>query len=142
MNETPQLIDFLKKPGEDELGTFTSFIYVFRPKNHQVFYINIINFYEGERPFVLFGQYFEDEFIGTDLNGKNGVASGFPNFNVDKSFNLGFLAMGGIMFGDTRKKMGSWGTPDTKQIESGLDSGPLILFREDAEDAVIITRFK
>ena len=57
------------------------------------------------RPFDL------QEFHGGDFedssNGDpNKLSTGFPSFAMDKSIDPGFLAYGGIMFGDTKKALG------------------------------------
>lgn len=46
------------------------------------------------------------------------------------------------MFGDTNKQLGKWATRDMHRINSGLDSGPLILFEKKTDDTLVITSFR
>ena len=41
-----------------------------------------------------------------NVSGRQMVSSAFPSFVADNQTDLGFLAYGGIMVGDTRKAMG------------------------------------
>lgn len=54
---------------------------------------------------------------------------------------LGFLAFGGLMFGDMQKRIGRWNSEQVKKIESGLDSGPLVLFSNSSGDAIVLSSF-
>ena len=52
-------------------------------------------------------QRFVGEFSGATVDqDPNKLSSSFPSFIVDDNVDLGFLAFGGIMFGDTHKKIG------------------------------------
>lgn len=62
------------------------------------------------------------------------------NRHVPKQPDLGYLAYGGIMFGDTAKAIGRWNSNEVKRIASGLDSGPLVLFSASG-DALVVSPF-
>lgn len=50
--------------------------------------------------------------MGTSVGNKQGLSSAFPSFYTDsgkaKRSELGYLAYGGIMFGDTQKRFGMY----------------------------------
>ena len=56
----------------------------------------------------LFLQKFIEGVPDTSTGDKDSVCTGFPGFTVDKSQSLGFLAYGGIMFGDTARSVGMY----------------------------------
>ena len=56
---------------------------------------------------------------GSTLGPEQHVSSGFPSFVIDDSklgAEVGYLAYGGIMFGDTYKTIGMYATQDFRII--------------------------
>ena len=79
--------------------------------------------------FTIFSkQYFPNGSAGMSLGDRNKLSSAFPNFKVPSSgssFDLGYLAYGGMMIGELKQKFGRYEihcplylfrTPDLSQI--------------------------
>ncbi|XP_046547192.1 uncharacterized protein LOC124257216 [Haliotis rubra] len=87
-------------------------------------------------PIVIFQQMFPGGAADTSTGDPDKVVSGFPSFQIPESEpRLGYLSYGGLMFGDD-KKLGVF-TADKAKLQSGLVSGPLVLF--DKDNNVVIT---
>ena len=58
---------------------------------------------------ILLEQTFDGaDYEGTSNGDPNKLSTCFPSFSVEKGMDPGFLAYGGIMFGDTKKAVGRW----------------------------------
>ena len=73
----------------------------------------------------------------TSTGDSNKLISGFPCFTATDEEELGFLAFGNYMLGENNLRLGVWDISHTKQISSGIASGPLVLFNADKHSAVI-----
>ena len=51
-------------------------------------------------------QHFMNDTSGASIDDKDKVLSGFPSFYIEEQENLGYLAYGGIMVGDTHRASG------------------------------------
>ena len=56
--------------------------------------------------FLSFQEFHGGDFEGTSMGDSNELSTSFPSFRVENTVGLGFLAYGGIMVGDTSKKIG------------------------------------
>ncbi|XP_071096504.1 uncharacterized protein [Haliotis cracherodii] len=126
--------------GSDKLGGWTSMDFEY----HAGQYIIIARVKEYTQSnlgdFVIFEQHYKEGALMTGTFNHNEVISSFPSFYItDNVPDLGFLSYGGIMVGDTDKKMGRW-QKGQAMPNSGIDGGPLCIFNEN-RDAVVISPF-
>lgn len=137
VNKTLIKIGGVNSNGEDALGKFELQECIWKTKSG-IRWITSIKFYEGG--VIQFQQSFPDGAKMTNYFGSDGVASSWPSIYVGKyaEEKLGFFAWGMNSFGDDSKKFGLWNSNQTRNIVSGLDSGPLLLMN-DHNDAIAIS---
>ncbi|KAK7089407.1 hypothetical protein V1264_024716 [Littorina saxatilis] len=123
--------------GTDAFGKFEIFSFSYQAGVSEIG--ASIKTYEGH-PFVLFSQVYLNGANNTRAANVNYAISGFPSFLVEDMETdagvVGYLAYGGMMCGDTEKKMGIF-SPDGFKITSGLAGGPVALFDGSGDTLVI-----
>ena len=125
--------------GSDKHGTYIKELNFYTAGG--VSFVATLSLYYNKR-FLLYGQEFPDganmTYTGDPMSS---TMSAWPVFVRKRlAVDLGYLAYGGIMSGDTQKHIGIWA--DTKYpITSGIYSGPLTLFDYDLNNTIIISPY-
>jgi len=128
--------------GTDNLGHWDKVTDVYEHQPSSSTFGFAFKAYKGYTMAILYQEFYTG-LQATSVGDKDAVSTGFPRFKTTPGQEeLGFLAYGGIMVGDTKKRMGVWGNPQqTSKIQSGLDSGPLVLFNHK-EDVIMVSPFE
>ncbi|XP_052789947.1 uncharacterized protein LOC128224213 isoform X2 [Mya arenaria] len=123
--------------GTDKLGQWqsTSFDYVINDAGKTRF-TAVIKTYPS-LPVIIFQQVYTDGAKWTQGKTYEDLCGGFPGFQLEGPPGLlGFLSFGGLMFGDTSKKIGLWSNA-TYRLNDGITGGPLALFDSDGRTLVL-----
>ncbi|VDI03306.1 Hypothetical predicted protein [Mytilus galloprovincialis] len=140
--------------GADRVGDFIGYKFQYTASSGQMM-VTIKDY--SPQPYVIF----EQKYLTKTMKTKNSVCpppkyppvpylgtcfnetiSGFPSFLVQQSSKtkLGFLSLGGKMFGDFAKSTGRFSDSDIGVIADGMRSGPLALF-DDTGNTLLIAPF-
>ncbi|XP_041369682.1 uncharacterized protein LOC121383654 [Gigantopelta aegis] len=124
--------------GSDVIGDWQSWTYHYQAGSSLID-ASVIRYTTPKLPLVLFRQLqkYVNGANNTKAANQNYVISSFPTFKVESgSVKRGYLSYGGMMFGDTHKKMGEWGGLRTT-LNSGYTSGPLAVFDKFGRTVII-----
>ncbi|XP_063423508.1 uncharacterized protein LOC134707561 isoform X1 [Mytilus trossulus] len=148
LNLTTQLTTY---HGADTVGDFIGYKFQYTASSGQMM-VTIKDY--SPQPYVIF----EQKYLTKTMKTKNSVCpppkyppvpylgtcfnetiSGFPSFLVQQpsKAKLGFLSLGGKMFGDFAKSTGRFSDSDIGVIADGMRSGPLALFDETGNTLLI-----
>ncbi|KAH3797073.1 uncharacterized protein LOC127837128 [Dreissena polymorpha] len=135
-DKTLKLTQASASSGSDQLGKWqsTEFAYVINDSNMTRFSAVIKTYFD--LPVIIFSQVWRDGATGTNGKTYEDLCGGYPGFQVGgQSETLGFLSYGGMMFGDTKKKIDLW-TNTTNRLNDGIEGGPLAIFDKDGNTLV------
>lgn len=131
--------------GTDKFGDFQAIVFHYLANNNQ--FDAAVKTYEGQ-PFALFTQTYVNGARATRADNVNYVIGAFPSFAVvydptspangtSRSSRAGYLSFGGMMCGDTNKRLGIF-TAETFRVADGLEGGPIAIF-DGNKNALIIS---
>ena len=119
--------------GHDNAGDWKGYFFLYQLGIKPLYVQMSFRLYKG---FAILEHCYLNATKNTSNGDKETVSSGFPSFYIDKLEKVGFLAYGGWMNGDTHRTVGKWGQ-NVSAIESGLDSGPLLLFERSGATVLL-----
>jgi len=136
-DDSLSLVSIAVNEGVDNLGPF---------KEHSMAWTTITSAKWGTNVRVYNDcVWFEQFWVGQGNTGTattpDSLISSFPSFNTTVASDLGFLTFAGHQSGWAGAQAGRFGVDVPKVASSGLDAGPVVLFKEGGGSAAVISPF-